>query len=141
MLIDRSVIGSASEPQVHEIEKGAIRAFAQAIGDDNPLYHDEEFAKRHGYASLVAPPTFPTTLRVPNPRVKFELSRVLHGEQEYAYERPIVAGDVLRCVSKVIDVYERKGKLGAMTFLVTEVRGEDLDGRLVFRGKSTIILR
>ncbi|MFC7441088.1 MaoC family dehydratase N-terminal domain-containing protein [Laceyella putida] len=141
MIIDRSVIGSTSEVKVFEVEKGAIRAFAHAIGDDNPLYTDEAFAKEHGYASLVAPPTFPTTFRVPIPNVKFELSRVLHGEQEYSYERPIVAGDILRCVNRVVDVYERQGKLGTMTFLVTEIRGEDLDGKLVFCGKSTAILR
>ncbi|SEN42786.1 MaoC family dehydratase N-terminal domain-containing protein [Lihuaxuella thermophila] len=141
MLIDRSVIGSTSETRVFEVEKGAIRAFAHAIGDENPLYTDEDFARQHGYKSIVAPPTFPTTFRIPIPNLTFELSRVLHGEQEYSYNRPIVAGDVLRCENKVIDVYERTGKLGAMTFLVTEMRGWDLEGNPVFRGKSTAILR
>ncbi|WNC16506.1 MaoC family dehydratase N-terminal domain-containing protein [Brevibacillus brevis] len=142
MLIDPKVVGSTSEATLVEVEKGAIRAFAHAIGDDNPLCTDEGFARAHGYASLVAPPTFPTTFRIPNPNVRFELSRVLHGGQEYRYTRPIVAGDVLRCVSRVADVYEREGKQGGkMTFLVTEVRGEDLDGQLVFTGKSTVILR
>ncbi len=141
MMIDPSVIGSKSDIGTIEVEKGAIRAFASAIGDDNPLYTDEAFAKEHGYASIVAPPTFPTTFRLPrNKKIQFELSRVLHGEQEYIYERPIVAGDVLRCQSTVIDVYERSGKLGSMTFMLSEVRGEDLEGNLVFIGKSTIIL-
>jgi acyl dehydratase len=142
MLLDPSVIGSKSEPGWLEVEKGAIRAFANAIGDNNPLYMDEAFAKEHGFASLVAPPTFPTTFRIPpNPKVKFELARVLHGEQEYAYERPIVAGDQLRCVSTVVDVYERTGSMGAMTFMISEVRGEDLNGNLVYVGKGTIIIR
>ncbi|QRG68761.1 MaoC family dehydratase N-terminal domain-containing protein [Brevibacillus choshinensis] len=140
MVLDRSVIGTTSESKVIEIEKGAIRTFANAIGDPNPLYTDEEFAKKHGFASLVAPPTFPTTFRVPNPNLQIKAARVLHGEQEYSYVRPIVAGESLRCSSKVVDVYERAGKLGAMTFLVTEIRGEDLDGNLVFTGRSTIIL-
>lgn len=141
MLIDPSVIGSKSDAAIIEVEKGAIRAFANAIGDANPLYINEAFAKEHGYASIVAPPTFPTTFRLPrNKNIKFELSRVLHGEQEYIYERPIVAGDALRCQSTVVDVYERAGKLGSMTFMVSEVRGEDLNGNLVFTGKSTIIL-
>lgn len=142
MLIDPAVVGSTSEPVVFEVEKGAIRAFAHAIGDENPLCHDEAFARQHGYASLVAPPTFPTTFRVPIPQVRFELSRVLHGGQEYSYVRPIVAGDVLHCVSRVADVYEREGKQGGkMTFLVTEMRGEDADGQLVFTSKGTAILR
>jgi acyl dehydratase len=140
-MIDKSIIGTKSEPGIVEVEKGAIRAFANAIGDDNPLYLDEAFARKQGFASIVAPPTFPTTFRLPrNPKIQIELARVLHGEQEYTYERPIVAGDVLRCQSTVIDVYERTGKLGSMTFMVSEVRGEDLAGNLVFTGKSTVII-
>jgi acyl dehydratase len=142
MQIDPAVIGSTSEAVLMEVEKGAIRAFAHAIGDDNPLFTDEAYAREQGYSSLVAPPTFPTTFRVPIPQVKLELSRVLHGGQEYSYARPIVAGDVLRCVNQVLDVYEREGqKGGKMTFLVTRVQGEDLDGQLVFTSTSTIILR
>lgn len=141
MQIDRSVIGRTGESRPIEVEKGAIRKFAEAIGDLNPIYLDEAAAQAAGYQSLVAPPTFPTTFRVPLPDVHFELSRVLHGEQEYAYERPIVAGDVLFCKSRVVDVYERTGSLGEMTFLVTEIAGEDADGAAVFTGKSTIILR
>lgn len=142
MQIDPAVIGSTSEAVLMEVEKGAIRAFAHAIGDENPLFTDEAYAREHGYSSLVAPPTFPTTFRVPIPQVKFELSRVLHGGQEYSYTRPIVAGDVLRCVNQVLDVYEREGKQGGkMTFLVTRVKGEDLDGQLIFTSTSTIILR
>jgi len=142
MQIDPAVIGSTGEAVLLEVEKGAIRAFAHAIGDENPLFTDEAYAREHGYDSLVAPPTFPTTFRVPIPQVKFELSRVLHGGQEYSYARPIVAGDVLRCVHQVLDVYEREGKQGGkMTFLVTQVQGEDLDGQLVFTSTSTIILR
>lgn len=141
MLVDPNIIGSTSESEIFEIEKGAIRNFAAAIGDENPLYTDEAFAKECGYPSIVAPPTFPTTIRVMNPKVKFEPSRVLHGGMEYLYERPIVAGDILRCYSSVVDVYEREGKIGKMTFLVQETRGEDLDGNLVYRGKNTLIVR
>lgn len=141
MLIDKSVIGTISGVHEFEVEKGAIRAFAAAIGDDNPLYRDESYAWKAGYRSIVAPPTFPITFRMPNPNVKFPLARVLHGEQRYTYQRPIVAGDVLRCVSRVVDVYERTGRLGEMTFLVSEVEGEDRDGQVVFRGRSTIIVR
>ncbi|WP_342514695.1 MaoC family dehydratase N-terminal domain-containing protein [Sporosarcina sp. FSL K6-1522] len=141
MLVDPSIIGSTSESKIFEIEKGAIRNFAVAIGDDNPLYTDEAFAKECGYRSIVAPPTFPTTIRVTNPKVQFEPSRVLHGGMEYLYERPIVAGDILRCFSSVTEVYEREGKMGKMTFLVQETRGEDLEGNLVYRGKNTLIVR
>ncbi|WP_373428133.1 FAS1-like dehydratase domain-containing protein [Neobacillus niacini] len=33
------------------------------MGDNNPLYHDEEYAKAHGFESIVAPPTFVSSFR------------------------------------------------------------------------------
>jgi acyl dehydratase len=40
------------------IDRTAIRQYAQAISDLNPLYIDEEFAKKSEYGGLIAPPTF-----------------------------------------------------------------------------------
>jgi len=130
MAVDRSVIGLTSEPVVNEVEKGAIRKFAEAIGDPNPVYAQGE----------IAPPTFPTTFRTKLP-ITIELKRVLHGGQEFEYERPIRAGDVITVVSRVVDVVEKHGKLGAMTIYTVESEGTDAEGQLVYRGRSTIISR
>ena len=139
MAIDASAIGKTSEPQDFEVEKGAIRRFAEAVGDTNPLYLDEGHARSCGYASVIAPPTFPTTFRVPLP-VGFDMSHVLHGEQEYAYTRPIVAGETIRCVTTITKIYKREGSLGKMTFVFAEITGADASGQQVFSGKSTIIV-
>ena len=141
MAVDRSIIGAKSEMREFEVEKGAIRAFARAIGDENPLYFDEAYAKSQGYASLVAPPTFPATFSMPKPGVEgLDLARTLHGGQEFSYERPIVAGDIIRCVATLTDVYEKEGQR-PMTFYILETRGEDVNGNLIYTSKSTIILR
>ncbi len=142
-MIDHKLIGTTSKVYEFEVEKGAIRAFASAIGDDNPLCFDEAYAKSQGYASLVAPPTFAQTLRIPftDLNVNVDKSRTLQGEQEYIYERPIVAGDVLRCVSELVDIKERQGKKGPMISFVYEIRGEDLKGNFVFLSRTTVICR
>ena len=140
--VDTSVIGSKSEVMQFEVEKGAIRAFAAALGSNNLLFTNEEYAKQQGYASLVAPPTFPATFRLPKPGLEhIELSRTLHGEQEFIYERPIVAGDVLSCSNELVDVYEKESKNKKMTFYILETRGEDEKGNLVYRSRTTIIYR
>ena len=54
-------VGCRSEPVANVVEKGAVRKFAEAIGDPNPLYVDEEAAKASRYGGLIAPPTFPRT--------------------------------------------------------------------------------
>lgn len=140
--VDTSVIGSKSEVMQFEVEKGAIRSFAAAIGSNNPLFIDEAYAKKQGYASLIAPPTFPATFRLSKPGLDhIELSRTLHGEQEFIYERPIVAGDILSCYNELVDVYEKESKNKKMTFYILETRGEDDKGNLVYRSRTTIIYR
>ncbi len=143
-MIDRSLIGRESEPVVVEVEKGAIRRFAEAIGDPNPVYQDEQAAKAAGYAGLVAPPTFPVVL-ASNDRFRHSLDlgtrSILHGEQQFEYGRPIVAGDRITVRSRVADVQERAGAGGPMDILVVEDEGRDDRGELMFRSRATWILR
>ena len=130
-LVSTTLIGSESPEVAVEIERGAIRKFAEAVGDTT------EACVRGD----IAPPTFPTTIRIPIPGLSYDLARILHGEQEYRYHRPLRAGDRLRCRARLHDVYVRAGRLGQMTFLVTDLEGRDDDGNPVFTGRSTAILR
>ncbi|HXN02016.1 MAG TPA: MaoC family dehydratase N-terminal domain-containing protein [Candidatus Dormibacteraeota bacterium] len=125
------IIGRESEAMLFEVERGAIRKFAEAVQDQTP-------ACLHGD---VAPPTFPTTFRMTIPGVSYDLARVLHGAQEYRYERPLRAGDRVRCRVRVADVYRRQGRLGEMTFLILVMEGRDESGTSVFTGTTTAILR
>jgi acyl dehydratase len=143
-MLDKSLIGRESEPVLHEVEKGAIRRFVDALGDPNPIYVDEEAARAAGYRALVAPPTFPAVLAM-NERFRHSLDlgtrSLLHGEQQIEYGRPILAGDRLTVVSRVADVQERAGSSGPMDILVLEDEGRDPQGALVFRTRSTLVLR
>ena len=58
----RDAIGVESEAITHEVEKGAIIKFAQAIGDTNPLFNDEGVARQTRYGGIIAPPTFMRSL-------------------------------------------------------------------------------
>lgn len=131
MSIDKSIIGRTSEPTVNEVEKGAIRKFAEAIGDTTPAC----------LAGEIAPPTFPTTFRGRLPGLELDLKRILHGGEEYEYARPIRAGDVLTVTRKLADAYEKEGSLGVMSFYIIEAEGRDTGGELVYKSRSTIIYR
>ncbi|HEX9240974.1 MAG TPA: MaoC family dehydratase N-terminal domain-containing protein [Anaeromyxobacter sp.] len=143
-MLDRSLIGRIGEPVLHEIEKNAIRRFAEALGDPNLLATDEAAARAAGYPSLVAPATFALAL-ASNERFRHSLDlgtrNILHGEQAFEYARPIVAGDRITVRSKVADVQERAGASGPMDVLVLEDEGRDDKGELVFRTRATLILR
>jgi acyl dehydratase len=134
-------IGRRSGPVANVIEKGAVRKFAEAIGDPNPLYVDEAAAKASRYGGLIAPPTFPRT---------FEYGEVeglgppgqgyIHGEHRIRYERPLLVGEEISCYAEVKDYYEKEGREGVLGFLISERVGESLQGEIIFTMLDTAIL-
>ena len=129
--LSSDLIGRESESVLFEVERGAIQKFADAVQDQTP----------ECVRGDLAPPTFPTTFRMTIPGLTFDLARVLHGAQEYRYERPLRAGDRVHCRVRVADVYQRKGRLGEMTFLILVMDGSDDSGNPIFSGTTTAILR
>lgn len=142
--LDGSVIGRTSLPARNALERGAIRRFAEAIGDPNPLWVDEDYAGQTRFKGIVAPPTFAVSLRVgSNARegLPIDLKKVLHGEMEFEYFRPLRAGETLSCSAEIVDFYIKEGKSGPMSFLITETRGVDEKGELVYKSRSTTVIR
>lgn len=110
MALNPDFIGKSYPPSgTYVVGREKIREFADAIGDRNAAYHDVDAARALGYADLVAPPTFAIVLSLKaaeaamfDPELGLDYSRVVHGEQSFAYTRPIIAGDEL-VVTTVID--------------------------------------
>jgi acyl dehydratase len=142
MPIDASLVGTTSAAETIEITAEAIRQFAKAVGDENPLCYDEAAAGAAGFAGLVAPPTFVTKFRPSLSSFQIDpiKMRLLHGEEEYTYSRPLVAGDRLTIQTRVAEVRSRPGA-GGMTFLTLETTGTDASGTHVYTGKTLAILR
>ena len=142
-MVSREFIGRASQPLVVEVEKGHIRRFVEAIGDPDPIYVDEAAARAAGHARIPAPPLFVAALRPNDARegMGLDWKKVLHGEQEFEYRRPIYAGDTLVLVQRIADIYEKSGKAGAMDFLVLETVARDLEGRVVYTARANIVVK
>jgi acyl dehydratase len=141
MAVDTSVIGKRTGHRVVGVERSPITNFAAAVKDENPIYRDPEAAKAAGFDSIPAPPTFSFAMShwgaFPDLQVgvdniegnpMFEIigqkmakgGMVLHGEEEFEFHRPIVAGDVLVGTSTCVDAYEKESKGKVMTFVVQE---------------------
>lgn len=143
MDLDKSVIGIKGDIFVFEVEKRHIRQFANAIGDQNPLYVDPEYAANTPYGGLISPPTFPIAIGSDGGSLPLKLDerRMLHGEQEFIYYRPIRHGDRLYCQLKVTDLYEKEGRSGKMQFLAIDTEMRDELGEIVVISRMNIIYR
>lgn len=112
----QALVGVEQDPVVIEVDKSAIKKFATAIAypdPPNPLYYDEEAAKRGPYGGLIAPPTFCTSfpwlgglLEKINPTMgKYRVG--LNGGNEYELFAPIRPGDVLTARPKLVSLEEK----------------------------------
>ena len=138
---DPTRIGERSAPRSHEIEKGAIRRFAEALGEKNSIYFDEKEARAAGFPGLPAPPTFPFTLPPhPIPGVRLPQAGIIHGEQEFIYGRPICAGDIITVSAWLDNVKVRQGHLGSMTILTIMRNGLHQNGDIAFQSRSIVIV-
>jgi len=143
-MLDKNAVGRAAPPALNEVEKGAIRRFAEALGDYNPIYFDEEYARGAGYPGIVAPPTFPTSFHSSadlRELLGVGIKSLLHAEQAFEYERPVFAGDRLYVTTKVADIYEKTGPGGVMDVAVIEDEGRDEEGAVVYRARRTLVVR
>jgi acyl dehydratase len=137
--IDRSLLGVWGPETTMRVETGKIREFARAVKDDNPAFFTDEGA--------LAPPTFLMTIALwirdlgqTRSAVKLDYKRLLHGEQEFEYVKPIRAGDVLTFRSRTKDVFEKQGRRGGtMTFVIGETEYRNQHGEVVAYTRNTAI--
>jgi acyl dehydratase len=136
-------VGRESSPVVLDVERGHIRRFAEAIGDTNPIYVDEAAARAAGHPRIPAPPTFAVALRANDPRGGIELDwrKLLHGEQEFIFTRPLYAGDRLTIVGRIAAADVKETRSGIMDVMVLETVATDGEGARVFTARSTVLVR
>src|SRR5262245_15509755 len=99
MPLDPSFVGRSYPPtEPYLVGREKIREFARAIGATDAEYHDPAAARALGYADVVAPPTFPVIITMASgrqitddPELGMDYRRVVHGDQRFAYTRPVVA--------------------------------------------------
>ncbi|MEV0093811.1 MaoC family dehydratase N-terminal domain-containing protein [Streptomyces sp. NPDC050738] len=127
MAVDPAIIGTTEPAHTVEVERGRLRAFAHATGQNDPVYSDLEAAGAAGHHDLPVPPTFLFCLEMENPdpfgflgRLGIDPRTILHGGQRFEYHAQAFAGDALTFATEVTDVYTKKG--GALEFIERATR-------------------
>jgi acyl dehydratase len=127
-------------PVKFEVKAEDMMAYAEGVPDANPVFYDEEYARKCGYDGLVAHPLFTT-------QVLFFLLQKGHGSwirtpgarnpgQIFEWHDPIRVGDVLTLKTKGYDKWIKKGK----HYLRYLSELYDQYGKLKVRGYVTMIL-
>jgi len=90
------------------------------------------------------PPTFVTAAEfavfpqvIGDPALALDFTRVVHGSQEYAYERPLREGETLTVRARIESIKVR----GATGFLTVVMELRDAAGELVCTARSQMIER
>ena len=156
------IIGKPTGTTVVTVERGQLALFAHAVKDESPIYRDPRAAAAAGLPGIPAPPTYPfvmenfgaypelQTADAPTGNPMAEVlgplmangGLILHGEQEFTYTRPVLAGDVLVGEGKVVDAYVKESKGKTMTFIVVETAfTEQATGDPVCTSRMNIIHR
>ncbi len=135
-------IGKVGEARTIEVERGAIRRFAEAIGDPNPVFNHEADARHMRFGGMIAPPTFCRSLSAAIPDVKLDMGesfRGLDGGSDWEYFEPIRPGDRITVQTRIADLRESSGRLGPMVFITTETSYTNQFGQLCALQRSTAI--
>ena len=154
-MADKSKLGMEFPAYTFTVEKDKIIEFAIAVSQKedkeqiNPIYYDEEAAKKAGYQGIPVPPTFPTSsffwtgggLMATVKTLGIDLSKLLHREEEYEYFGSIYAGDVITRKMKVIDMLKKgtRDKTVEVTVLETELINQR--GELVLKYRTRLMER
>ena len=146
--INMSVKGKEYPAYPVTVERGKIKEFARALGDLSPFYLDDAVAKAGPWGDIIAPPTFPITFRDENQDtgallrdLGTDISRILHGEQEFEQRKPIRPGETYLCRTRIVDIYEKTGRSGPMAFVVRETAVTDGDNDIVTVMRSITVVR
>jgi len=146
-MIDKSVIGKKYKVSAFEIENGKIRELARAIGDNNPVFYNEDAAVKDGYAGLALPPTFATVFALAGglmtvvKDLKIDMAKLLHGGQEYQYFAEIKPGDSVSGETEITGVIEKSGKGGIMDLVIMETTYYNQDSKKVLCDKCTLVVK
>ena len=143
-MLDRTLRGRVLRPHTVAVERGRLRFFAKAIGQQDPVYVDVDAARAAGHPDLPVPPTFLFCLGMDSPHfhefhtlVGLDLPRILHGEQTFVYHRMAYAGDVLTMQPHIEDVFDKRN--GALEFAVKATRVTNARGEHVADLREVIV--
>ncbi len=129
MTLNASLVGKTYPPLAFSLVAGRVASFATAVG----------------HPGTGVPPTFATVPELAAGLANvladrdfgLDLSRVLHGEQEYEWTRPLAIGETLTAQATIEEIRSR----GGLEFLTLRTELRDEAGIVVVMARSKLLVR
>jgi acyl dehydratase len=132
----KNLIGRKGKPMVYEVNRADLRKIADAAGDRNPLYWDDEYAAGTRYGGIIAPPDFfgwpvqwpPDQTFMNSNDLFMEMAieiakagyyRAINAGMESEYFLPVRPGDTIIFSSEIVAIEEKEGKKGGKMMIST----------------------
>jgi acyl dehydratase len=124
-------------PHNTRVTRPAIARWAKAIGDRNPLWLEEEYARGSIHGSLVTPPCWlysvDDTLIAPS----LPGLHAIYAGTQWQFHRLLHPGEQVQARARLLEVREKEGRFcGPMALQVGEVIYTDIQGGMVARAVS-----
>ena len=165
----KAYIGVQAEDEIacDTVERGAVRRYAQAIMDDDPIYWQEGTASAR-YGGPVAPALFPTHMfrrpfGTPDPvqenagdpdydgstKLRGGLPEieplkdfsVMNGGSEIEFYRYARHGETVKLRARYVDIMEKQSSKGPIILIISETDYLNGDDELLMRARHTRIRR
>jgi acyl dehydratase len=144
MALKTDAVGKTWAAVGFEVEAERIGQYADAIGAESLVHKDAAAAAEAGYRDVVAPPMFAVVYSAPamgpalfDPDVEMNFAAMVHGGQEFEWDEPVCAGDVITTAVTCKSIDERDGK----GFYVFESVSTNQDGEQTVKATWTNIVR
>ncbi len=139
-------IGTANPPIRVEVTRRDIQKYAVSTGQKARKYLDGDEAPplfHFGYSMEILPPEALRNDGIAEDKLipPLPLKRVMAGNSDTVYHRPIRPGDKLVITRVLKDIYQKDGKTGPLIFVVTETVVKTEAGAPVLNETTSLIAR
>lgn len=137
-------IGTVLARFVLPVEVSKAREMALALHAADPRWRDAAPERLEGLAVV---PTFTAVSAFWHDRqgvitdgVGLDLTRLLHGEQRWTYQRPVLVGDMLSATTTLSGMEERRGRHGTMRIVTLTTDYDDRLGDELVLSEDTVLI-
>ncbi len=108
---DRALVGKQYPAQDYGVTAEAVRKYARACNEDNPLFFDSSHP-----SGVLAPPMFgvvmgwlPVMTVVTDSELDIDVLRLLHTEQDMRFVLPVMSGDIITSTASLVGIEKKMG--------------------------------